>query len=147
MIESLKLTVAICLINFELKSLIGWKWSIFSLSEPLSQKGNSTILNFWSGIKNVFSGAFAKLQKAAISTVMFVCLSVCLSVRPSVRPSVRMEQLGSNWTDFHETWYLIIFFLNPWRKFKFIEIRQEERVAYMKTNSHFLSYPAQCSLE
>jgi hypothetical protein len=29
---------------------------------------------------------FTKLQKATISFVMFVC----------------MEQLGSNWTDFHE---------------------------------------------
>jgi len=28
--------------------------------------------------------------------------SSCLSVCPCVRPSVRMEQLGSNWTDFHE---------------------------------------------
>jgi hypothetical protein len=27
----------------------------------------------------------------------------------SVRLSVRMEQLGSHWTDFHETGYLSIF--------------------------------------
>jgi hypothetical protein len=27
----------------------------------------------------------------------------------SVRQSVRMEQLGSQWTDFHEIWYLSIF--------------------------------------
>jgi len=27
----------------------------------------------------------------------------------SVRLFVRMEQLGSHWTDFHDTWYLIIF--------------------------------------
>jgi hypothetical protein len=33
-----------------------------------------------------FLGAFAKLQKATISFVMFV----------------RMEQLGSHWTDFRE---------------------------------------------
>ena len=26
-------------------------------------------------------------------------------VRPSVHRSVHMEQLGSHWTDFHETWY------------------------------------------
>jgi hypothetical protein len=32
-------------------------------------------------------GAFAKLRKAIIR---------------HVRPSVRMQQLGSNWTDFHE---------------------------------------------
>jgi len=40
-----------------------------------------------------FLGAFTNLRKAALSFVM--------SVRPSVRPSVRMEQLGSQWTDFH----------------------------------------------
>jgi hypothetical protein len=26
-----------------------------------------------------------------------------------VCPSVRMEQLGYNWTDFHENWYLSVF--------------------------------------
>ena len=31
------------------------------------------------------------------------------SSRLSVRPSVRMEQLGSNWKDFREIWYLGIF--------------------------------------
>jgi len=35
-------------------------------------------------------GPFSKLRKATISFVMSFC------------PSVRMEQLGSNWTDFHE---------------------------------------------
>jgi hypothetical protein len=38
-----------------------------------------------------------KLRKAIISFVMSVCLSV------------RMEQFGSNWTDFHEMLYLGIF--------------------------------------
>jgi hypothetical protein len=33
--------------------------------------------------------AFAKLRKATISLIVFVC------------PSVRMKQLGSHWTDFH----------------------------------------------
>jgi hypothetical protein len=37
-----------------------------------------------------FLGALAKLRKETIGFVM------------SVRPSVRMEQLGSDWTDFHE---------------------------------------------
>jgi len=45
-----------------------------------------------------FLGAFSKLRKATISFAM------------SVRPSIRMEQLGSHWTDFHEIWYLNIFF-------------------------------------
>jgi hypothetical protein len=38
-----------------------------------------------------FLGAFAKLRKATISFVMFVC------------PSMRMEQLGVHWTDFDAT--------------------------------------------
>jgi len=42
-------------------------------------------------------GAFVKFRKATTSFVM------------SVRLSVRMEQLGSHWTDFHETGYLSIF--------------------------------------
>jgi len=45
--------------------------------------------------------AFAKLRKATVSFVMSVCLSI--------RTSVRLEQLGSNWTNFHEIWYLNIF--------------------------------------
>jgi len=43
------------------------------------------------GDKIIFFGAFAKLPKATIASSS---LSTC--------PSVRMEQLGSNWTDFHE---------------------------------------------
>jgi hypothetical protein len=43
----------------------------------------------------IFLGVFAKLRKATISFVMYVCLSpVCLSVR--------MEELGSHWKYFHE---------------------------------------------
>ena len=47
----------------------------------------------------LFSGAFAKLRKA---TVRFV---IC----PSVPLYVLMEQLGSDWKDFHENLYLRIF--------------------------------------
>jgi len=40
--------------------------------------------------KNIlFFGSYAKFRKATISFVIFV------------RPSVLMEQLGSQWTDFH----------------------------------------------
>ena len=42
-------------------------------------------------------GAFAKLPKSTISFVM------------SVRPSVHMEQLCSQWKNFHEIWYFKIF--------------------------------------
>jgi len=43
-------------------------------------------------------GAFAKLRKATINFIMFVCTSV--------RQSVRMEQVCSQWADFHEISYL-----------------------------------------
>ena len=42
-------------------------------------------------------GAFPKQRKATIRFVMSVC------------PSVHVEQLGSHWTDFQETWYLSTF--------------------------------------
>jgi hypothetical protein len=45
--------------------------------------------------------AFAVLRKATALSYLSVCLSVCLSVRPSIP----MEQLSSNWTDFHEICY------------------------------------------
>ena len=38
--------------------------------------------------------AITKLWKAAITFVMFLCLSV--------RPSVRPEQFDSHWTDLHD---------------------------------------------
>jgi len=50
-----------------------------------------------------FVGDFAKLRKATISFVM----------------SVGMEQLGSQWTDFHEILCVIIFSENLSRKFRF----------------------------
>jgi len=42
----------------------------------------------------MFLGAFAKLRKASICFVMSVCLSVC--------PFVRTDQIGNQWSDFHE---------------------------------------------
>ena len=42
-------------------------------------------------------GAFKKFRKATITFVM------------SLRLSVRMKQLDSQWTDFHEILYLIVF--------------------------------------
>ena len=61
-------------------------------------------LLFFPRIVRVCLGSFAKLRQANISFVT----SVCLSVRPSVHPSVRVEHC-SQWTDFHEIWYLSIF--------------------------------------
>jgi hypothetical protein len=51
-----------------------------------------------------FQARSQKLLKANINLVT------------SVRPSVHMEQLGSHWTDFDETWYLGSFFENMLRK-------------------------------
>jgi len=64
---------------------------------PNSSKGKNHEAIF----SGPFLSAFAKLRKATISFVMFVCLSI--------RPSVRMEQLVSHWMDFHEIWYLKIY--------------------------------------
>jgi hypothetical protein len=60
-----------------------------------------------------FLGAFAKLRKATINFVMSVC------------PSVRMEQLGSHWADFHEIWYLKMFWKICLENPSFIKIWQE----------------------
>jgi len=62
-----------------------------------------------------FLGAFTKLRKPTISFTM----SLCLPARPSVLLSVRMQQLGSQWTDFYEIWYLRICRKNLSINFKF----------------------------
>jgi hypothetical protein len=75
-----------------------------------------------------FSVAYDTMQLLAIVWTLWLCLSlglfatlrsvISVSVRPYV-PLVRREQLGSNWTDFHEMWSLRIFFENLSRYFKF----------------------------
>jgi len=55
-------------------------------------RGFKGLTQFWP----LFSGACAKLRKAAISFVM------------TVRPPVRMEQLGFHWRDFQRIPYLSI---------------------------------------
>ena len=65
------------------------------VSCPYKTAGKGTVLYI------LILGAFAKLRKATISFVMFVCPSVC--------QSIRIEQLGSYCTGFHEIWYLSIF--------------------------------------
>jgi hypothetical protein len=45
----------------------------------------------------MFLGAFTKFRKTTINFVMCVRLSVC------------MEQVGFDWTDFGDIWYLNIF--------------------------------------
>ena len=58
---------------------------------------NKQRLFHYTALTDWFLGAFVKLRKVTINFVM------------SVRPSVRMEQLSSNWADFHEILYLNIF--------------------------------------
>jgi hypothetical protein len=45
-------------------------------------------------MRRVFLEALAKLLKATLNLIIFVCLHVHLSVR--------MEQLSSHWADFHK---------------------------------------------
>jgi len=55
-----------------------------------------------------------------------------------VCPSDRMEQLGYNWTDFHEVLYLRIFRKSvPKIQVSLKSDEKEKRVLYMKTNIHF----------
>ena len=49
-------------------------------------------------LTRTFLGAFAKFRKAIISFVMSGCLFVHME-----------QQLGSHWTDFHDSWYFRIF--------------------------------------
>jgi hypothetical protein len=65
-------------------------------------------------------GAFEKLRKATSSFVM--------SILRSVRPSVRMEQLGTNWTDFHEIGYFIVF-RNPFEKIQ-LSLKSDKNNGY-----------------
>jgi hypothetical protein len=44
-----------------------------------------------------FLGMFTKLKRATISFIISICPPVC------------MEQLGTQWTDYHEIWYISIF--------------------------------------
>jgi len=59
-------------------------------------------------ISCIFSWILRRNRKIAKSNyeLRHVCMSVCC---PSVCPSVCMEQLGSHWMDFLESWYLKIF--------------------------------------
>ena len=81
-----------------------------------------------------FLGAFAKLPKAIISSVM------------SVRLSVRTKELDSHLTDFEHFKFRLLAKIcckNP----SFIKIRQEERVLYVKKFSHLRQYLVKFFLE
>jgi len=74
---------------------------------------------------------FAEMQKASVNFVRSVCLSV------------RIEELGWNWTDFYEIWFLIIFLNMCSQNSSFIQIWREKRVLYMRTCEDFWSYLTQ----
>jgi len=71
------------------------------------------VMDSW---RNFFIVTSAKLRKPTISFVM--------SVRPSMCLSVRMEQLGSNWANFHGILYLRIF-----RKFQ-VPLKSDKNNGY-----------------
>jgi len=72
-----------------------WQWNYSVLS--IGQIWKSIALRVENRTLFWCSGVFAKLQKATVSFVMPVCPSVCV------------EQLGSQWMNFHGLSYLRIF--------------------------------------
>jgi hypothetical protein len=68
-----------------------------------------------------FLGAFAKFRKTAISFVL------------SVLPSICTEQLGSNWKNFEEIWYLILFLRKSMEKI-LVSFKSD------KSNGHLYEY-------
>jgi len=86
-----------------------------------------------------FLGAFVKLRKRLLAFIY-----IYLSVRPSFRThwTTRLPLEGFLWN------LIIKDFSKIYRGHSsFIKTGQEERVLYMKTNKHFLSYIAQFFLE
>jgi hypothetical protein len=72
--------------------------------------------------------------------VQFQALSQDCEKRPltssclSLRPPVRMKKLGSQWTDFDETWYLIIFRKSVKKvQFSFKSYHNNEYFAWRRT--------------
>jgi hypothetical protein len=74
-------------------------------------------------------------KKGSLSSYLFVCLSVSLLVHPSVH----MEQLGSQWKNFHEIWYLKIFRKTVEKNLSFIKIRRKKLVIFMQTYIKFMT--------
>jgi hypothetical protein len=81
-----------------------------------------------------FLHAFAKSQKVTCCFVMSACLYV------------GMEQLSFYWTDFHEIWYLNVFFKHLSKNLCCFKIIQEQQAIYVKTNICF-QYLTQFFLE
>ena len=65
-------------------------------------------------------------------------------------PYVRMEELGSQWSDFHKIWYLNILrksVENIKVSLKYYKNIIRIRVLYMKTDVHLLQFVAEFFLE
>jgi len=62
-------------------------------------------------LTNGYSGHVFRLVRKISKSDCYCVVSVC--------PSARMEQLGSQWTDFHEIWYFCVF-RDSVEKFSFI---------------------------
>jgi hypothetical protein len=60
--------------------------------------------HFLLSLHGCFLGAFKKLRKRLLT-----------ASSPPVRPSVHIEQLGSHWTDCHESWYMMNFPISIWK--------------------------------
>ena len=95
-----------------------------NVSKMLCSRSNSFLrLTFMSVRMNLHSG-FRCIRKIAKKTTSYV-----MSVHMSVRLSARTEQLNSHWTDFHEIWYLGIF----WKYVKKIQ----DSLKLDKNKGHF----------
>ena len=70
------------------------------------------------------------LQCQFLGTFSQLCEEATISFIISFRPSVRMEQLCFHLTDFHEIWYLRIFFF--WKSFEKIQVslKSDKNVRY-----------------
>jgi len=65
-----------------------------------------------------FLGTFRRVRKISKKLLL-------ASLRLYVYPSCRMEQLGSDWMDFHEIWYLDIFRNSCHENSSFVKITRE----------------------
>ena len=88
-----RLTLTLCTTRFNVDIVCCHLSWISDLARSLLQVRESCN----TAVRDCLLSSFAKLWKATVSFYM------------SVSPSVRMEKLGSNWTNFHENWYLSIF--------------------------------------
>ena len=110
----------VCVIMSDILQICGW---LLCTGKPCLPQFKRPMGNY---ILSSFLGTFAKLQKATISFVMFVCLSV------------HVEQLGFHWTNFNEILYLSIF----WKSVAKIEVslRLDKNYRYFTWRGMYILY-------